>query len=86
VPEAAIRIVQYSAGAGSSGGNRIPPNRRQQQQKDGRFDFFLEFLRFFVKKNGILALKTKIFIFFFKSVGFPTLKQAHSYSYNEFAQ
>ena len=39
----------------------------------GRFDFFRKFLCFFAKKNGLLALKTAIFAFFFKSVGFPTL-------------
>jgi len=32
VPKAAIRIIHYSAGAGSSGGNRKISNRRQQQQ------------------------------------------------------
>jgi hypothetical protein len=33
LPEAAIRIVQCSAGAVSTGGNGILSNRRQQQQR-----------------------------------------------------
>jgi hypothetical protein len=38
LPKAGIRIIQYSAGAGSSGGNRIRSNRRQQQQFERHFN------------------------------------------------
>jgi hypothetical protein len=49
----------------------------------GTFDFFQEFLRFFAKKSGFLALKTAIFNSFFKSVGFPTLSSHPAKSYNK---
>ena len=58
-------------------------NIKNQKVLYGTFDFFQKFLRFFAKKSDFLDLKTAVFSFFFKSVGFPTLLSHPAKSYNK---